>query len=368
VNAEFVVCAPGRVNLIGEHTDYQHGFVLPMAIGLTTTLRVRTRDDGVVRLRSAALTGEVVIRPGDDPARTEPAWGRYPAAVVELLRRAGVPVPGLDGEIAGDLPLGGGLSSSAALDVAVALAVTEVARRRRLALPPAVQDRATLAAICRDAEALGAGVRCGIMDPFVSLHGQTGAALLLDCRSLDWRAVRIPADRIAFVVADTGVRHSLASGEYGERRRECEDAARILGVDVLRDATPSDVARARDRLGDVLHRRARHVVHENGRVLAAVPALESGDADAFGLLLDDSHASLRDDFSVSCPELDALVAAARAAPGALGARMTGGGFGGCVVVAARPDSVGNVLAAVRGHAVTASVAAPSRGARLEGVR
>lgn len=348
---EAVARAPGRVNLIGEHTDHQDGFVLPMAIGLATTVRARPRTDDVVRLESDAVHGAAEFRPGDEPCRVAPEWARGPAAVVALLRDAGLPAAGLDLGVATDLPLGAGLSSSAALHVAVALATIGAARASGAAVPPALGERATLAALCRDAEALGTGVRCGIMDPFVSLHGRRGAAILVDCRTFVVTEVALPAGRIAFVVADSGVRHAHTSGEYGKRRDECETAARVLGVKTLRDATPDLVHTHRAALGPVLLRRARHVVRENGRVGRAAASLASGDDEAFGRLLDRSHASLRDDFEVSCPELDALVEIAREVPGVLGSRMTGGGFGGSTVTAVRPGSAADLVAAFRDEGV-----------------
>ena len=362
-NAAVVARAPGRVNLIGEHTDYQEGFVLPMAIGLATTLRARARGDGVVRLRSDAFPGELDFGRGDDPARVEPTWARYPSAVVHLLRRTGLPIFGFDGEVTSTLPTGGGMSSSAALCVATALAAIGIARALESRIPPMLEDPAALAAICRDAEAIGAGVRCGVMDPFASLRGRAGAALLIDCRTLDATDVPIPADRVAIVVADSGVQRALASGEYGKRREECEEAARRLGVATLRDAKASSVAAARERLGPVLHRRARHVVLENSRVAVAAHALSTGNVEAFGVLLDASHASLRDDFEVSCRELDDLVAAARAVPGVLGSRMCGGGFGGCTVTAVHPAAVPQVLTALSAHG--ARVVEPSGPAFVE---
>lgn len=355
--------APGRVNLIGEHTDHQEGFVLPMAIGLATTLRARARGDGVVALESDAFPGRAEFGRGDDPVRVEPSWARTPCAVVHLLRRAGLPIFGFDGVFTSTLPPGGGLSSSAALCVATALAAAGIARALESRIPPMVDDPAALAAICRDAEALGAGVRCGIMDPFASLRGRAGAALRIDCRTLDVQEVPVPSERMLLVVADSGVRHALAASGYGMRRAECEEAARRLGVATLRDAKASAVAAARDRLGPELHRRARHVVLENSRVAVAAHALSMGNAEAFGVLLDDSHTSLRNDFEVSCSELDDLVAAAREVPGVLGSRMCGGGFGGSTVTAVRPDAAPRLLEALAAHG--ARIVAPSGPAHVE---
>jgi galactokinase len=359
---DVIARAPGRVNLIGEHTDYQAGFVLPMAIGLATTVRARLEPGESVRLESASAAGVATFGPDDDPARLEPAWARCPAAAVRLLRAAGVDVPGFRARIEGDLPLGAGLSSSAALDVAVALAALEIARSAGRRVPRELDDRRRLAEICRDAEHRGSGVRCGIMDPYASLHGRAGSALLLDCRSVEARPVPIPSDRAAFVVADSGVRHSLAAGGYGDRRAECEEAARRLGVSTLRDATAASVAASADVLGPVLTRRARHVVTENARVLEAVAALETGAVEDFGRHVDASHDSLRDDFEVSCPELDELVDLARALPGVLGSRMIGGGFGGSALTVVRPEAADAVLAVFRARSISALRIEPAEGA------
>jgi galactokinase len=255
--------------------------------------------------------------------------------------------------------------------VAIALAACALAADEG-PVPSLAQDRRALAGICRDAEALGAGVRCGIMDPFASLHGRDGAAILLDCRSLATRAVSLPTARLAFVVADSGVRHTLGTTEYGRRRDDCEEAARRLGVRTLRDVSSSTVEQTAPALGPDLFRRARHVVTENERVLRAASALETGDLDTFGYLLDASHASLRDDFEVSCRELDVLVEIARKVPGVYGSRMVGGGFGGSTVTALRPDAVTALVDAFRdegrrhlGRPIEARRVEPSAGASVE---
>ncbi|MEN8148441.1 MAG: galactokinase [Planctomycetota bacterium] len=331
--------APGRVNLIGEHTDYSGGLVMPVAIEDTVVVTAKGRPDGVLGFRSLALRGDALVPPAADPARVEPAWARLPAAVVAGLREAGLPRAGFDAVIDADLPPGGGLSSSAALAAATALAAIRIAGGSA-----ADWDRAALARICRDAEARATGVRCGLMDPYVSLLAEEGTAMLLDCRSVAHRAFPVDEDAIAFVIADSGVRHDLAVTEYNRRREECERAvAGLDGVGSLRELAVDGLAVATAGLPDPLPARVRHVVTENARVLAAAAALEAGDAAAFGRLLDESHASLRNDFEVSCPELDDLAERARSTSGVTGARLTGGGFGGFVVAAVRPDAVESVL-------------------------
>jgi len=298
--------APGRVNLIGDHTDYNEGFVLPLAIDLECVVEARPRPDGAVRLRSPVA-----------------GWEPYADGVARVLEARGRAPVGLDGAISSTVPVGAGLSSSAALEVALALALCDVAGFK---LPPL-----ELALACQEAEHLATGVPSGVMDQLASLHGLTGHALLVDCRDLSIEPIRLPAE-LAVIAVHSGVTRTLAGSAYAERRAACKAAAARLGVASLRDATAGQVA------GDP---RARHVVSENARVLAAARALADGDLDALGPLLAASHASLRDDFDVSTPELDALVTALEVA-GALGARLTGAGFGGCVVALARRTDAARV--------------------------
>ena len=321
--------APGRVNLIGEHTDYNDGFVLPLAIDRECVVRAKPTADGVVRLRSLdvdAQEADVVMAAdgSDEPSAVTPAWGRYAAGVVRVLAERGRPAVGIDATVSSTIPLGAGLSSSAGLEVAVALALCDAAD---FALPVV-----EVAQACRRAEEIATGVPCGIMDQLTSLAGRRNGALLIDCRSLEIEPVELPGD-LAVLVVHSGVSRALADGAYAERRRSCEAAAARLGLDSLRDATPSQVAD---------DPRARHVVSENARVLEAVRALEAGDSAALGPLLAAGHASLRDDFEVSTAELDALVEALVEA-GALGARLTGAGFGGCVVALASRDAATGIL-------------------------
>ena len=291
--------APGRVNLIGEHTDYNDGFVLPLAIDLECTVRPRPRADGDVRVHSEAADGSRLVA----------------ALVSTLAERGWRPRTGVDLDVATTVPIGAGLSSSAAFVVACAVALLDAGG---LELPPLELARA-----CQDAERLATGVPGGIMDQLASICGRRGCALLVDCRSLDVEPIPIP-DELAVVVVHSGVPRTLGATAYAERRAECERVAAELGLPSLRDAQPDQVAD---------QPRARHVVSENERVLEAARALRAGDHARLGVLMSASHASLRDDYEVSTPELDALVRALDDA-GGLGARLTGAGFGGCVVTLA----------------------------------
>jgi galactokinase len=308
--------APGRVNLIGDHTDYNEGFVLPVALQLECVVEARPRADGVVSVRSLDVEGgrelELAADGSVEPSSVEPPWGRYAAGVLRVLAERGRPAIGIDATVSSTVPPGAGLSSSAALEVALALALCDAAG---FSPPPS-----ELALACQRAELIATGVPCGIMDQLTSLAGRSGHALLIDCRSLAVEPIALP-DALATVVVHSGMPRALAESAYGERRRSCEEAAARLGVSSLRDATLEQVSD---------DPRARHVVSENDRVLAAARALAASDGPALGGLLSESHSSLRDDFEVSTPELDALVAALLDA-GALGARLTGAGFGGCVV-------------------------------------
>jgi galactokinase len=329
--------APGRVNLIGEHTDYNDGFVLPFAIGAGVTAAAARRDDGLLALTSRQADGEDITVPVDElrPGSVR-GWAAYPAGVAWALRMAGYPIGGVSLAFDSDLPLGAGLSSSAALECSAALALTEL---HGLSVP-----RPQLAAIARRAENEFVGAPTGIMDQSATLLCQTGHALLLDCRSGIGTAVPLDpvALGLALVIIDTRARHALTDGGYAARRQACEDAAQALGVRSLRDITDTSELVGLDPL---LLRRARHVVTENSRVLATAALLRSGQLARTGPLLTASHASLRDDFEVSWPEADAAVDAAVEA-GACGARMTGGGFGGSVIALVRGQHEAQVAAAV----------------------
>lgn len=321
--------APGRVNLIGEHTDYNQGFVMPAAIDRFTRVTASPRQDRVLKLHSVGFDETVEI--ALDGAARQGHWSDYVVGVAVAL---GVP-GGAELRLEGNVPLGAGLSSSASVEVASALALSAL---NGMSLSPP-----EMALVCQRAENEFVGMRCGIMDQFICCCGQEGSALLLDCRSLDYRPVPLPAG-VRVVIANTMVKHSLASSEYNLRRSECEEAAARLGVGSLRDAGTVD------GLTGVWLKRARHVVSENARVLEAARALEAGDLVEFGRLMEESHRSLRDDYEVSCSELDRMVALCSQQPGVYGARMTGGGFGGCVVSLVREESVDGFVAAVaRGY-------------------
>ena len=337
------VFAPARVNLIGEHTDYSGGLVLPVAVNLGTTVTWRPAAGSTIRLHSAAF--EETIELSEDAGPPE-GWGRYVAAVLELLRARGMPSAGLDGEIVSTVPIGAGMSSSAALTVSVGLALTTAASYEL--------ERIELARIAQAAERLAVGVPVGLMDPACSLLGRQGHALLLDCATEEHRLVPLPS-RIVLVVFDSGVRHRLEHSGYAERRRELERALAAIGTD--RPSTLA-LAEAEERaaaagVDAVARKRLRHVVSENARVRAVVAALEEPDLPALGRLFREGHESLRDDFEVSIPELDLLVDLAYGR-GAIAARMIGGGFGGSVLALAAEEQAQSLVEAVtREYAVQA---------------
>jgi len=335
---EGVWAAPARVNLIGEHTDYNDGFVLPLAIDRRVTVAAARRADDLLRLVSLEK-GEQRLRIAEVGPGAVRGWAAYAAGPVWALARDGVEVGGLDLVLTSDVPIGSGLSSSAAVECATLLAARD--------LYGGPDDVARLATIAQRAENDVVGVPCGIMDQMAALACRAAHALLLDCRSLEADQVPFaPADAgLALLVVDTRVSHALADGAYAERRAACEQAARVLGVRSLRDATQADLDAAHDRLGESGYRRARHVVGENARVLEVAALLRRGRPDLIGGALRASHASLRDDYQVSAPELDATVEAAAAA-GALGARMTGAGFGGCALALVPAGAVADVGKAV----------------------
>jgi galactokinase len=312
-DAEQAFRAPGRANLIGEHTDYSGGFVLPVALELATYVAGRPRE-GVVSLRSLDEPGYVEVDPSTGEGSSQ-GWGRYGEAVVRALLDEGVDVHGFEGVVASDVPIGAGLSSSAALEVALATA-----------LAGSPLDARRLAAVCQRAENLYVGTQTGIMDQLTSAAGRAEHALLIDCRDLSVRPISFP-ESLAVLVVDSGVRRDLAESAYDERVTECAAAAEALGIGSLRDATRDDLA----GLDGVLLRRARHVVSENARVLAAADALAAGRVEELGPLFRASHESLARDYEVSTPELDALVAIAAETDGVVAARLTGAGFGGCTV-------------------------------------
>ena len=349
-----VVRAPGRVNLIGEHTDYNEGFVLPVAIDRGISIALVPTDDGRVELTLAA-TGETGTFDVAAVGERRGSWLDYVAGIAWALgeaaasgdTQAGARPRGFRGLLASDLPQGAGLSSSAAIEVVAAWALSGGER------PPL--DPMRLVHVVQRSENGYIGLNNGIMDQFASIFGEPGRALLLDCRSLEHRSIPLPLDEVALVACHSGSPRKLESSAYNERRSQCEAAVTAIageepGVTSLRDVTPELLDRVRDRLDPVAERRAEHVVAENGRVLDAIAAFETGDLEEVGRLFYASHASLRDLYEVSSPELDALVDIARATPGVVGARLTGAGFGGCTINLVRREALGAFRAAVlRGY-------------------
>ena len=335
-----VVRAPGRVNLIGEHTDYNEGFVLPAAIDRDVMIAARGRRDRAVRVRSLNY-GEAVEFTLDGIAYDrDHIWSNYVRGTLKVLAESGAPLCGMDMVVTGDVPAGAGLSSSAALEVATAVAARAVAARAAAGFD---LDGRDLALKCQRAENSFVGVNCGIMDQLASALGKAGHALFIDCRSYEYEPVPLPCD-YRIVICDTGVRRGLRDSEYNLRRSQCEEAVRLLRRDrpdvrSLRDVSPEDLPDLEDHLPTPARERARHVVLENDRVLRSVGALRGGHVDMFGGLMVESHASLRDLYEVSCPELDAMVEVTLDMPGVAGARMTGAGFGGCTVNLVRDDAV-----------------------------
>jgi galactokinase len=323
---ELVARAPGRVNLIGEHTDYNDGFVLPMAIDHAVWIALRRRTDRSVELYSVDFQERDSFELADTSCSSS-GWIRYVQAMALVLAEEHELV-GFEGVIGGDVPIGAGLSSSAAIELAAARAFASLSH--------IAWDARAMALRAQRAENVWVGVNCGIMDQLISAAGQEGHALLLDCRSLETRQVPVPPG-VAVVVLDTATRRGLVDSAYNERRQSCHAAAQLLGVRALRDVdSASFAARAAD-LPELLCRRARHVITENERTLAAADALAAGDTRLVGRLMNESHASLRDDFEVSSRELDGIVEIARQQRGCLGARMTGAGFGGCAVALVEQD-------------------------------
>ncbi len=330
-----IVHAPGRVNLIGEHTDYNEGYVLPVAIDLGIAIGVLPTTDRRVTVTLAA-TGETLGFDLDAIGSRRGAWIDYVAGAAWALAETGVAMQGFRGVLASDLPQGSGLSSSAALELASSLALCGGD------LPPL--DRMTLARTAQRAENGYVGVNCGLMDQFASAFGEAGHALLLDCRTLDHRSIPMADPDLALVACHSGSPRKLESSAYNERRSQCEAAVAAIAdaeprVTALRDVTPAMLEAARSRMDPIVAARAEHIVHENDRVLAAVAAFEAGDLDTVGRLFYASHASMRDLFGISSPELDALVEIAAGVEGVIGARLTGGGFGGCTINLVRREAV-----------------------------
>ena len=353
--------APGRVNLIGEHTDYNDGFVLPIAIDRVIAFAGRAREDFQVGLWSTHFSQYAQIAlaglPESFDAQREhlPAWARYVLGVMTELLRAGVRFSGFDAVVHGDVPVGGGMSSSAAIEVATAQACMFFSRGSfTIGSQDATLQPIDVAALCQRAEHIASGVRSGILDQAASCLGRRGKAILLDCRSLAYRYLPFDEPGVSLVIIDTGVRRELASSAYNERRSQCEEATNMLrgiiarnesqnspvgAISALRDISPEQFARYGSELPDILRRRAGYVIAEEARVMETVALLEKGAVEQVGSLLWLSHEGLRDEYEVSCPELDTLVEIARQVPGVLGARMMGGGFGGCTINLVRSDAV-----------------------------
>ncbi len=363
-----VVSAPGRVNLIGEHTDYNDGFVMPSAIGLCTRVAVSAREDRRLAIRSGQIPGEFEFDLDHLPARGMGDWCDYVVGVAVVLRQNGHALKGANLWVESEVPIGAGLSSSAAIEVACALALMEL---DGIALP-----MVELARLCQRSENTFIGARVGIMDQFVSCLGKAGNALLLDCRSLEFEFIPIP-DRVRMVVCNTMVKHQHAGGEYNRRREECEEGVKILArwypeIRALRDVSGDQLAEHEKDIPEKIFRRCRHVVEENARVQEGARRLRAGDLNGFGELMRESHRSLRDLYEVSCRELDLMAEAAEGLPGYYGGRMTGGGFGGCtlnLVEATSAEEFGELISmryqAAMGIEPAVYICSAAGGARVE---
>jgi len=327
--------APGRVNLIGEHTDYNYGFVLPVAIQMQTRISAKASGARKLQIWSDFYSEEANFNLDDLCPVPRKDWSDYVRGVTVALKSEGFTLEGADLRVDSDIPPGAGLSSSAALEVAAALSLLSVAGQHASPLQ--------VARLCQRAENEFVGTLSGIMDQFASCFGRRKSAMLLDCRSLEVKYVPVP-DGVAMMVCNTMVRHELAANEYNVRRRQCEEGVAALskvlpGMSALRDVTPAQLEKFRAELDPVIYRRCRHVIEENRRVLIAAGDLTDGDLAAFGRLMNESHESLRLDYEVSCMELDLMCEAALASDGVYGARMTGGGFGGCVLALVAESAV-----------------------------
>ena len=326
--------APGRVNLIGEHTDYNDGFVMPAAVGFSTYVAIAPRKDGKLVIHSEEFSGDCEFHLDRFPKQRTGAWCDYILGVFAALRQRGHALTGANLLVHGEVPIGSGLSSSAAIEVASAMAF--------MSLDGAGLSLPETAKLCRQAENEFVGARVGIMDQFVSCMGKAGHAFLLDCRSLEYKYVPIPAG-IQLVVCNTMVKHDHAAGAYNQRRAECEEGVRYFAktnpaIHALRDVSVDMLEQHKMDLPPVIARRCTHVIRENQRTLDAASAMASGDLSSVGKLMRQSHDSLRDLYEVSCTELDAMVDAAQGLPGFIGGRMTGGGFGGCTVNLVREEN------------------------------
>lgn len=338
-----VFSAPGRVNIIGEHTDYNDGFVLPMAIDRRTFVAIAPRNDRIVRVASVIVNDATDFKLDQPQAFSLHTWAKYVAGVAWTLESRGSALRGADILIDSDVPIGGGLSSSAALEVATASALTAIAG--------ATIEPGQLALAAQKAEHEFVGAQVGIMDQFAATFGRKDHALLIDCRSLETRQIPLRNLNAAIVVCNTNVKHQLASSAYNQRRAECEQGVELLrqclpGIRALRDVSVADFETYENELPDPVRRRCRHIVTENDRTLRAAQALEHGDRELLGSLMRQSHESLRTDYEVSCRELDLMVEIASRQDGVFGARMTGGGFGGCTINIVRADELKSFIQTV----------------------
>lgn len=359
--------APGRVNLIGEHTDYNEGFVMPAALGFQCWVAVGPRTDRKLIICSQEFPDEAHVDLSAGALQPSRTWSDYPVGVAMELEKAGFRLGGANLLIHGEVPIGAGLSSSASIEVGTALALSETAGYSI--------DRIQLARICQRTENEFVGTRSGIMDQFISLQGQANHALMLDCRSLQFELVPIP-ESVRLVICNTGVKHTHAGGEYNRRREECEEAVRSLqkalpNIRALRDVSLEQLEEYRGLLSEITYKRAKHIITENERVLHSMEALRAGDLRQFGEYMAESHAGLRDLFEVSSAELDLMVELANRQPGVYGARMTGGGFGGATInvvdapyAAAFADSVAKGYQKETGIDAGIYVCVPADGASL----
>jgi len=326
--------APGRVNLIGEHTDYNQGFVMPAAIEIYCWVAIAARDDRKLQIHSSEFDATVSVDLDDPDLTRRGDWSDYVVGTALALQNSGYQLRGANILVRGQVPIGSGLSSSAAIEVSTGYALLDVSRAKI--------NLTKLALACRQAENEFVGARVGIMDQFISAHGRAGHALMLDCRSLESKALPIPPG-VLLGICNTGVKHQLAGGEYNVRRAQCEQGVKLLSsvlpeIQALRDVTLCQLDQHKTLLPEAIYHRCRHVVTENERVQQAADALLNRDLSTFGRLMAESHRSLRDHYQVSCAELDTMVEIACAQPGVIGARMTGGGFGGCTVNLVHADA------------------------------
>ncbi|KAL8163211.1 UNVERIFIED_CONTAM: Galactokinase [Gekko kuhli] len=340
VDPKIGVSAPGRVNLIGEHTDYNQGFVLPMALHMRTVMVGSPRQDGLISIVTTAEEADdpksvqfLVPVEGGALKPGEPQWANYVKGVIQHYRAG--PLPGFNAVIASNIPLGGGLSSSASLEVATYTFLQQLCQDDG--------DPVAKALACQKAEHTFAMMPCGIMDQFISVMGKEGHALLIDCRSLETHLVPLTDPNLVVLITNSNVRHTLTGSEYSTRKRQCEEAAKVLGKASLREASMSSLEASKALMSEEVYRRARHVIGEIERTSKAAEALQSRNYKRFGELMVESHNSLRNDYEVSCAELDELVAAALEDPGVYGSRMTGGGFGGCTVTLLESSATKNVV-------------------------